>query len=444
MPDNSREILLEALLQVEENEGYSNLVLDKTLKKYSDLDKRDKALVSIIFYGVLEKKIALDYIISLYLKDKRLKLSRITELILETAVYQIFYLERVPDSAAVNCAVELAKIYKQKFSFINAVLRSIVTNKNSINFPEGDSPFALSIRYSIPEELINLWLLSYGKNITANLLEDFNKKASIFVRRNNTRISHDDFMRIAEENLGLHPVGNYSAAYRISNTGILTQNTFFDEGLYHVQDLSSQLLCDIINPNEGEKVLDVCAAPGGKTFTLAEKMNNKGEIYSFDLYRGRVNLIRKGAERLGLNIVNPRMRDAASDTDFIYEADKVLCDVPCSGFGTIRRKPEIRYKSIKSINSLPEIQYAILLNSKRLVKIGGILIYSTCTLNKAENNAVANRFLFENPDYVPYSINSDESVSITRTIDEPENQLTMMPFSTGTDGFFTAMFKRIR
>ena len=213
----------------------------------------------------------------------------------------------------------------------------------------------------------------------------------------------------------------------------------FAEGLFHVQDLSSQLLCALVDPQPGERVADVCAAPGGKSFTLAERMQNRGALDAFDLYKGRVNLIRRGAGRLGLSVVSAAVRDAA-DGPCEKQYDRVLCDVPCSGLGVIRRKPEIRYKSPESFAGLPALQLQILKHSAALVRPGGLLFYSTCTLHRAENAAVVEAFLQSNPAFEPYALPLS---GISRSVpDEPAHMLTMMPMDFGGDGFFAAGLRR--
>lgn len=203
-----------------------------------------------------------------------------------------------------------------------------------------------------------------------------------------------------------------------------------------MQDLSAQWVCRILDPRPGETVCDCCAAPGGKTFTIAQEVGEKGKVYAFDLYEGRVGLIRKGAKRLGLENIEAMVGDATEA--HMPPADKVLCDVPCSGFGVIRRKPEIRYKDLDAIRDLPELQYKILCQGAKSVKPGGLLVYATCTLNPKENQRVAERFLQENNGYKPMNID----VGIERSIPEPAYMLTMMPFAGASDGFFAAAFQK--
>ena len=231
-------------------------------------------------------------------------------------------------------------------------------------------------------------------------------------------------------------------ALTLERSGSIESLSSFQDGFFHVQDLASQLCCQALSPKPGERVYDVCAAPGGKTFTMAELMENQGELSSFDLYPAKVKLIQQGAKRLGLSVVNARIRDAAHPEEMLPPGDKVLCDVPCSGLGIIRRKPEIRYKNKNMLDSLPDLQYLILCISANLTKKHGVLLYSTCTLNPGENNQVARRFLLEHPDFEPYPVSLPEGYE--RNSFDRENEATLFVKKNGTDGFFFSGFRRLR
>lgn len=432
MKKSARDCALEALLQVEENSGYSNIVIDKIIRKY-ELDKRDAALCSKIFYGVLEKSITLDYFLEKIYTRPDYKLNEGVKQILRIGAYQCLYLDKIPDSAIVNEAVNSVKAIKKQAlgSFVNGVLRELIRKKDQMILPIGDSPVELSIRYSCTEELIILWINSYGKANTIKILESFLHEPDTYIRLNNTKLEKT-------EKYNKYQYLDY--AYKYAQGGSITAEQDFVDGLFHVQDLSSQYLCEILDPQEGESIIDVCAAPGGKTFTIAEKMNGIGKVYSYDLYKGRVKLIREGAYRLGLKNVLASMRDATSEKCEISDADRILVDAPCSGFGTIRRKPEIRYKSVDEAMNLPEIQYDILCKSSKHLKQGGTLVYSTCTLNPAENGEIADRFLRENNDFEAVDLFIPKGLQ--KAILEPKNQLTMMPFAGETDGFFVSVFRK--
>lgn len=442
MKINARNAAIEALLEVKENEGYSNIVIDKVLRKY-ELEKRDSALATTIFYGVLEKKLLLDFYLSHCYSNPDRKLDVVAEVILQAAAFQILFLDRVPDSAAINEAVNSIKDFgKQALSgFVNAVLRKLVRSKEDINVPEDDSVKSLSVRYSVPTDLISMWKNAYGLKNTVKILQSFNEQAKTYIRVNSTLISQEEL----KENLALNDADMESLEFPpdaaiLSISGSPTELPAFTSGMFHVQDLSAQIICDILAPQEGETVIDTCSAPGGKAFTIAEKMKNKGKVYALDLYKGRVNLIKKGAERLKLDIVEAQRNDALKGFESFPLADKVICDVPCSGFGTIRRKPEIRYKELATIESLKAIQYEILRKALEVTKPKGVIMYSTCTLNPEENQSVVERFLNENNNVEPLAI--PELPSIKRVVDEPNYMLTMMPFAGASDGFFVATFKK--
>ena len=442
MRHTARNAAVQALLQVEENEGYSNLVLDKVLKAFQ-LERRDSALTSILFYGVLEKRITLDFYLQHCLKAPEKKMNAAVEMTLRCAAYQILFLDKLPDSAVVNEAVETVKELGKTSSagFVNAVLRTLLRRKKEIILPTGNDPVSLSVRYSVPASLISFWQEAYGAEDTERILKAFLERAPLYIRSNPLKASFQKLQSsFSDRGIDLKPCGFPECAGILSDCGAPQSLPQFEQGLFHVQDISAQLICEILNPQPGETVCDCCAAPGGKTFTAAEMMQNKGKLIAFDLYRGRVGLIRDGAQRLGLDIVTARRNDALLGFPDLEPVDRMLCDVPCSGYGVIRRKPEIRYKDVSSVSELPTIQYGILQNASKVVKSGGVLVYSTCTLNPAENNLVAERFLKENDGFIPMNI--ELPASIQRRSKEPDHMFTMMPFSGASDGFFAAAFRK--
>ncbi len=433
--DAARNAALEALLQVDVNEGYSNIVLDKTLRKRG-LSGLDAAFASTLFYGVLERRLTLDYAISRF-SDR--KLSALTPKVLEIlrlGVYQILFLDRVPDSAAVNESVKLAKENGagKASGYVNGVLRSLLRGKETLVWPDD------AVRYSCPAWLLALWRASYGEEIVAALLRSLSEPAPVAVRVNTVRTSAEELLRLlGQEGVAASPREGFPDALVLEKPGSVASLRAFSEGLFHVQDLSSQLAARALGAQPGERVIDVCAAPGGKTFTIAEEMQNRGEILAFDKYKGKVRLIASGAQRLGLTAVRSAVRDAERPAEPLAPADRVLCDAPCSGLGILRRKPEIRYKEKSALDSLPDLQYRILCEASKLVKPGGVLLYSTCTLNPAENGGVADRFLREHPAFSPSPLRLPQG--IVRAAPEPEHQLTLFPGVHGTDGFFLSRFE---
>ena len=441
MKNNARHTAYQALLHMAENEGYSHIVIDKALRE-AGLDSRDAGLASTLFYGVLEKRLPLEYFLRGCLQDPKKKVDPAVWVLLQCAAYQILYLDRVPAAAAVNEAVQEAKTIKKDAytGLVNGVLRSLCPKKPELSLPEGDSLRALSLRYSIPEDLIALWQRSYGRELTGKLLAYFQLRPVVYVRRNPLRATEEDLsQKLLEEGFVLRPLVNPAGAAILDGEGSPAGLASFQEGLFHVQDLSAQLACQLLEPRPGQRLADCCAAPGGKTFTLAEMLENTGVVYSFDLYKGRVRLIRQGAKRLGLSCVEAQLHDGTLPYENLPPLDGVLCDVPCSGYGVIRRKPEIRYKPVSSTRELPKLQYTILEHGAALVRPGGLLVYSTCTLHPAENGEVAERFLQEHPEFEPAPFQLPE---IQRCVEEPLHTLTLFPFSGGSDGFYVARFRR--
>jgi 16S rRNA (cytosine967-C5)-methyltransferase len=441
---NAREVALKALLRVDENEGYSNLVLDKALRS-SELAPRDKALTSALFYGTLERRITLDAALRPYLRNPKDKLNIAVKDILRMAAYQIYYMDRIPDSAAVNEAVFLTKeAGKEKAAgFVNGLLRNLLRQKEKTPFPpqQGSRLQQMSVRYSCPEWLIERWEKTYGTATVEAMLQDSFSRPPLYARVNTLKTSSDALIdALQEEGITAKKISWLPDALELTHTGSIAQNGCFQKGLFHIQDLASQLCCHLLGAQPGEHIYDVCAAPGGKTFTIAQLMRDTGEIHAFDQYRGKVGLIRKGADRLGICCVTAAMRDAVGDCTPLPPADRVLCDVPCSGYGILRRKPEIRYKSRETIDSLPDLQYRILCKSAALVRQGGTLLYSTCTLNPMENGGNAGRFLREHLDFRGVSLCLSKGV--LRTISEPDNQLTLFPQTNHTDGFFISVFRK--
>ncbi|MFU0833097.1 MAG: 16S rRNA (cytosine(967)-C(5))-methyltransferase [Oscillospiraceae bacterium] len=440
----AREAALKALLRVNAEGAYSNLVLDHVLSG-AQMEPRDKSLATTIFYGVLERRITLDYVIAHFSSIPLKKISPTALEILRIGVYQILYLTKIPFSAAVNESVQLAKTCgaKRACGFINAILRNFIRSGGKI------PPFSsntneqkrLSVEYSCPEWLISLWNKAYGKETALQLLESLLQKPNLFARVNNTQVSEEQLIeRLRQGGIAAERVAWPDHTLRFLNGIDVAESECYTEGLFHIQDLSSQILCALIDPQPGETVVDVCAAPGGKTFTIAERMENRGNVFAYDKYPKKVNLIREGARRLGLSCVKAGVRDAAAPKINPDKADRVLCDVPCSGLGVLRRKPEIRFKSPKPIDSLPDLQYLILCKSSELVKSGGLLFYSTCTLNPKENGAVARRFLASHSEFLPEPLLLPKN--FRHAVEEPEYQMTFLPHMHGTDGFFLAAFRK--
>ena len=433
-----RQAAFEALLKIQREDAYSNLVVDAALKENEHFDDRDKAFFSNLVYGTLDRLILIDYNLGLYLNQPVRKLKPELHTILRLGAYQLLFLDKVPSRAAVNESVNLAKVNKSAFaaSLVNAVLRRVADN--GLQLPEGEQkgPAYLAIKYSCPEWLISLWIDAYGLENAVAIAEKALEPAPVIIKVNTTKTTVDDLIwKLAEDGVIAEKSEKFPDSLVLENTGAVEELAAYKEGLFHAQDFASQLCCRAVDPQIGETVFDLCSAPGGKAFTIAEAMQNTGCVRAFDIYQSRVDLIRNGAKRLGLINVYTYLSDASIFNENYGMADRVLCDVPCSGLGIIRRKPEIRFKKAADIDNLPELQYRILCNATRYLKDGGRLVYSTCTLNPKENEEVCNRFLAEHPEF--------EAVEVLPEIPRyngKDKYLTLMPHIHSTDGFFVAAF----
>lgn len=431
--DNARVQAVKLLGKTFGKGGYSNIVLDKALSEMS-MNEMDKKFCSALYYGVLERRITLDHIISGYSRMKLSKLRPEILNILRTGIYQLKFMDGVPDSAAVNESVNTAKKMKlgNLSGFVNAVLRNFLRDDKQIKYPESYEE-KLSVEYSAPVWLVKMLDENYSENQMLSLLESSVEKPPVTVRINNLRGDREGLLKRLE---GFSPEKTFAdGCFKISS-GDVTGTQPFKDGLFHVQDIASQLCCMALDPKEGETVLDLCSAPGGKAFTLAELMNDNGKILAFDIHENRVRLIKNGAERLGISCIEAGTGNASVFDESLPEADKILCDVPCSGLGVIRRKPEIKYKNPEEFERLPEIQYKILENAVKYLKVGGELVYSTCTVNPAENDRVIDRFLQEHKNF--------QGVSFLENFGEPFGgyKAVLFPVNFNSDGFFISKIKR--
>jgi len=357
--------------------------------------------------------------------------------ILRCGIYQLLYMSSVPDTAAVNEAVELAKKMKQAKAggFINAVLRSFLRDEKRMPKITGTLAERLSIKYSCPVPLVKLWLDCCGEQQTIKLLEGSLNRPPVYARVNTVKTNAEALIiRLAERQIAANIDKELADCIIIEKTGDIEQLDEFKEGLFHIQDKSSQLCIKALQPKSGERIIDVCAAPGGKSLTIAEYMQNKGELVSCDLHSHRAKLVKAAADRMGLDCIKVIVNDASQYNPSLGEFDKALCDVPCSGFGIIRRKPEIKYKPLEEMQNLPEIQYKILENTAKYLKAGGILLYSTCTINPAENEQVVMRFLNNHSEFEPHNLPPDFKAE--------NGYFKQLLTDENTDGFFISLMRK--
>lgn len=431
---NSRQLALKCLVKVYKEGAYSNIVIDKQLSA-GDMDARDRAFASALFYGVLERKITLDYNLQPYCSQKLKKLTPPVLAALELGLYQLLYMPHLPQSAVVNEAVEVVKKAGQPRAggLVNGVLRSVIRGGCKINLPDTPAENRLSVMYSVTPETVKMLLESYGAEKTEKFLEASSGKPPIYIRVNSLKTTAEELTSSLERQgvvVKAHPAA--PNCLEIDGAGDVRNLKSFNEGLFHVQDASSQLCAFCLDAKPGMEVADMCAAPGGKSFTIAQYMENEGNIYAFDLYESRVRLIKNGADRLGCSCIQAQQGDASSPVGKPKDLDRILCDVPCSGLGIIRRKPEIRLKKPEDNRELTQIQYDILSSAAGLLKKGGLIIYSTCSVDPVENMGVVERFLKASPDYELGSL----------PLAGGKGHITLMGESFDSDGFFIAAIRR--
>ena len=436
---NARETALDVLIACRKRAAWSNGVLKDYIER-DRLDRRDAALATRLCYGILQHRGLLDFFLAQLLTGKVKDLHPLVRDILHMGLYQIYELDKVPDSAAVNESVALAKKYcrwqRSAPGLVNAVLRNAVRTKGTLK-----QPTSLEDRFSHPRELIALLESYVGKKKVEPMLAANNDTPLTVVQVNTLRTTTDALVdELKREDVVALKHSWMPDCLVLSNTGNLEKLQSFKDGLFYVQDAASRLavMCAQIPKNEKIRVLDCCAAPGGKTFAAAIAMGGIGKIRSADIHRHKTTLIQHGADRLGLHNVLVREQDATENhPTWLGKMDVVLADVPCSGYGIIRKKPDIRYKSPKEMERLPELQLKILCKQAQYVKPGGVVIYSTCTLVRRENEGVVEAFLRHHPDF--------ELEPLPLPANFPKNttgMLALVPGEYDTDGFFICRLRR--
>ncbi len=416
---NDRFLSFKILSKIERDKAYSNITVDTVL---SQNDVASAPFVCALVYGVLERKITLDYYLSKVLTQPIKKLNPQVLTILRMGVYQIKYMDKVPVSAAVNESVKLSKKVKCAFAsgLINSVLRKIANDE--IPLPSTDNRiYDLSVKYSCPENLVSHFINDYGYIKAEEILASTIGAVPVILRVNTLKTTPNKLVEnLKQEGITAKLLPNMTNAVEIVDGNSVFKTDAYKNGYFHAQDLASQICIENLAPQKDDVVFDMCSAPGGKSFTMAEMMDNNGEIYSFDLYNHKIKLINDGAERLEIDIINAQIGDASVYNSNLPKADKILCDVPCAGLGVIRRKPEIKYKDFDFIDKLCELQYNILDTASLYLKDKGVIMYSTCSLSKKENEDVCERFLSEHKEF--------KNGGFT----------TLFPQECNTDGFFFA------
>ncbi len=444
--DTARETALKILYDIGEKGAYSNISVNKYLEA-SDLRELDRAFITELVYGTVKWLIEIDYIIAKYSSIKLKKLSPWILNTLRLGVYQVVHTDKIPVSAACNTSVDLAKRYGHQASsrYVNAVLRAVAKNKSNLPFPEEkSSENYLSIKYSHPEWLVKRLVSLFGFNFTKDLLRANNEIAGFSVRVNSLKTTTDRLISLLlEEGIEAEKGKYLEEALVLHNPSSISRLKAFREGLFQVQDESSMLCARVLSPNEGSLVVDVCSAPGGKTTHIAQLMNNKGSIIARDIHQHKLRLIENAAQRLGIDIISTQIFDATQlDNTMIEKADKVLVDAPCSGLGIIRRKPDIKYTRVEDdSNQLKHIQKQILSNASRYVKLGGELVYSTCTILPEENLEIVQDFIKENPSFEMINIENLLPTNLRKDTAK-HGYIQLFPNVDLTDGFFICKMKR--
>lgn len=443
-PRTAREVAAFTLFSMAEDGAWSDGALHHYLQR-AELSPRDRALATRLAYGVVQNELLCDWYLRQFSKLRLSKIAPRVRICLRLGIYQLILSDRIPAHAAVDETVALIRHYghanDRAVGFANGILRTVAqavadNTLPRLNCPDKESFY--SLRYSHPEWLVRRLTAQYGQKETAKLLEANNQIAPVSIRVNQLRIQPQEALaRLVADGFPVqqHPL---VPSILLAESGDIAAHPLFIQGAVTIQDTASAVCVEVLDPQPNTFVLDCCAAPGGKTFYIAERMNNCGTLISCDIYAHKLEKIQQGADRLGLSIVQPTLQDAAQyRPEWQGRADFVLCDVPCSGMGIIRKKPEIRYKNADELANLPQIQQNILENCARYVRPGGTLVYSTCTILQAENQAVVHAFLQNHPNF--------EAVSITHPIfgQADDGMVTLLPSVHNTDGFFFAKLRRI-
>lgn len=433
---NERELVLGILMGVTKEGEYSHIVLRNVLNKYQYLEKKERAFITRLTEGTLERMIELDYIIDQFSKVKVKKMKPVIRNILRSAVYQLKYMDNVPNSATCNEAVKLAtrKGFASLKGFVNGVLRNIERNLDGITYPDkADTVAYLSVTYSMPEWIVKQWLSNYDEDTVETMLQAFLEEKPITIRYNPQNMTQEELLcSLGKDGVTVTPHPYLAYAFWIEGYDYLGELEAFQKGGFYVQDISSMLVSEIASPKEGDMVIDVCAAPGGKALHMAELLKGTGVVDARDLSDYKVSLIQENIERSGLQNIEAKQQDATVlDKDSVEKADIVIADLPCSGLGVLGKKTDLKYKMTEQMQAeLVVLQRQILQQVKQYVKPGGHLVYSTCTIHKEENMGNVRWFLETNKEF--------ESVPI-----EGQEGLQLLPGIHKSDGFFIAKFRKV-
>lgn len=446
MKNKLRETILDLLLRIDGDSGYSNLIIDHEIKS-NQITDRDAGLLTEVVYGTLQQKLTLDYYLESYMNSNK-KIKPWVSMLLRMSVYQMAFLDKVPDHAIIHEAVEIAKRrgHKGIAALVNGVLRSFQRNGVPDTSTIDEPSKRISIETSHPEWLVERWIDMYGIDITKQMCEANLERKGTSIRVQPMRISREEAITsLKEQDFDVHE-SMFSKQGLIVNKGNILKTTLFKEGYVTVQDQSSMLVAEMLDLKSDMVVLDACSAPGGKVTHIAEKMIDQGKIYAYDLHAKKAKLIHDKAEKLDLTIIDAKQADARKLQDVHSDEsfDRILVDAPCTGLGVIRSKPEIKYnKKQTDIHNLAQIQLDILAGVAPLLKKNGRLMYTTCTVDKEENNQVITRFLDSHPEYIVDQTFFEELPAFLSTSEGISDEgLQLFPHEYRTDGFFLTRFIR--
>ncbi|EAX48606.1 sun protein [Thermosinus carboxydivorans Nor1] len=439
---NAREVALKVINRVDIDGAYANIALAQEMSQ-RDLTDRDRRFITELVYGTVKAGATLDWILSHYSSRPLDKIHPVIRNILRMGIYQIFFLSRIPVSAACNEAVKLAQKYGHAgtVKFVNAVLRSAGRSPDKVVYPdrERDPEKYIALRYFHPEWLVRRWVARFGAAICERLCEANNETPPLSLRTNTLKTSRADLLRrLAGEGVVCEPSAWAPEGILCHEYPALSKLASLRAGLFQVQDESSMTVAHVLSPRPGDFVIDACGAPGGKSTHIAALMGNKGKVLATDIYEHKLALMRDNAVRLGISILETQLLDAVKLGElYPGQADRVLVDAPCSGLGVLRRKPDSRWrKNEQMLTDLPRLQLAILASAAKCLKPGGILVYSTCTTEPEENGEVVKSFLATNPEFIL------EPAGRYLPVGRQEEMVQLWPHADGVDGFFIARMVR--
>ncbi|NOZ61012.1 MAG: 16S rRNA (cytosine(967)-C(5))-methyltransferase RsmB [Calditrichaeota bacterium] len=399
---SARQIVIHLLEQWNSTETYADILFEKILKE-KELKPSDRALTQEIFFGVIRWQNQLNWIIDYFYQGDIARAPRFIRYILQSGIYQLLYLERIPDYAVVNEAVRLAR--KRGGNFwsrkVNAILRNYIRKSEQVVYPDPSKDIVdfISVRYSHPRWLVQRWLERWGQSETISLCKTNNQSPLISLRANRLRVSAEDFAAfLAEENIEFTQIEDVPDFFQVTSFAEIGRGEFFRQGYFSVQDASAGLACRLLSPQSGEKILDLCAAPGGKSGYLLELSSGKATIFSADVNFHRLQLVKQNLSRL--KFATNRLIQADATNFSSGPVDKILIDAPCSGLGVLSKRVDLRWRRTpEEMRELPNLQMAILENAAKLVKTGGVIVYATCTIEPEENDQVVGKFLNIHPEF---------------------------------------------